>query len=77
MKKLRSLMMDGEEFLVIGVFDVDDQDYIALVKDQNIYLYRYLEHDDGTFEAFDIEDGQEFQNVVEEFEYIENNQLWD
>ena len=77
MKKLRSLMMDGEEFLVIGVFDVDDQDYIALVKDQNIYLYRYLEHDDGTFEACDIEDDQEFQNVVEEFEYIENNQLWD
>lgn len=77
MKKLQSITMDGITFLVIGIFSVADQDYIALVKDTNIYLYQYIAHDDGTFEAYDIEDDEEFANVVQEFEYIENNQLWD
>lgn len=77
MKKLQSITMDGEEYLVIGIFDVDDQDYIALVKDHDIYLFRYQPHPDGTFEAFDIEDDQEFEEVSQEFQFIENNQLWD
>ncbi len=77
MKKLQSITMDGEEFLVIGIFTVEEKDYIALVKDKNIYLYQYQGHKDGTFEAFDIEDDDEFTAVVQEFEYIESNQLWD
>lgn len=77
MKKLQSITMDGEEYLVIGIFDVDEQDYIALVKEQNIYLFKYQPHQDGTFEAFDIEDDDEFRRVSDEFQYIENNQLWD
>lgn len=77
MKKLQSITMDGEEYLVIGVFDVNAQDYIALVKDHDIYLFRYVSHNDGTFEAFDIEDDQEFEAVSQEFQFIENNQLWD
>jgi uncharacterized protein YrzB (UPF0473 family) len=61
---------------VMGVFDVDGKEYIALVPDDgtdDVYLYGYAEVDgeDGDeFELIDIEDEAEFDKVVEAFDAL-------
>jgi uncharacterized protein YrzB (UPF0473 family) len=65
---------DGEEVEceVLGVFDVDGKEYIALLPDDgsdDVYLYGYREADDD-FELIDIEDDAEFEAVSKEFERL-------
>ncbi len=66
---------DGEEVEceVLGVFEVGDKDYIALLpegEDEDIYLYGYEEYEDDTFELLDIEDDEEFARVSAEFDSL-------
>ena len=61
---------EEEECLIIGVFEVDGKEYIALDpenEDDDIYLYGYKEISEEEFELLDIEDDAEFESVSEEF----------
>lgn len=66
---------DGEsvECEPLGVFEVGGKEYAALVpldEDlEDVYLYEYKE-DGDEFELIDIEDDEEFEKVVAEFENI-------
>lgn len=58
---------------VMGVFDFEDKDYIALIPQDgtdDVYIYAYQEYDDGSFELIDIEDEALFAKVAKEFENI-------
>lgn len=57
----------------MGVFDCGDKDYIALIPldgTDDVYLYRYQEYDDGSYDILDIDDDDEFKKVAAEFEAI-------
>lgn len=67
---------DEEECLIIGVFEVDGKEYIALDpenEDDDIYLYGYKEISEEEFELIDIEDDAEFEAVSKEFEALMEN----
>jgi hypothetical protein len=58
---------------VLGIFEVDGKEYIALVPDDDsddVYLYGYDETGDDEFELIDIEDEDEFEKVVKEFDAL-------
>ena len=58
---------------VMGIFDFEGKDYIALIPDDgsdDVYIYGYQEYDDGSFELEDIEDDEQFKKVAAEFESI-------
>jgi len=61
---------DGSELEchVLGTFEVDDIEYIALVPigEEEVFLYRY-EEDGDEFELINIEDDEEFDIVSEAF----------
>ena len=62
---------------VMGIFDYEDKDYIALIPDDgtdDVYIYGYQEYDDGSFELEDIEDDELFAKVAAEFESIMNDE---
>ncbi|MEE0514727.1 MAG: DUF1292 domain-containing protein [Emergencia sp.] len=58
---------------IMGVFDCDGKDYIALIPlddSDDVYIYGYNEVGDDEFELVDIEDENLFEHVVQEFEAI-------
>lgn len=67
---------NGEELIceVIGVFDVDDQSYIALDPgekyDNQVFLYAFADEDEEEVELTVIEDDEEFDRVVAAFEAL-------
>ncbi|NCB42966.1 MAG: DUF1292 domain-containing protein [Clostridia bacterium] len=66
---------DGEEIVceIMGVFEVDGKEYIALIPDDqtdDVYIYGYSEISEEEFDLVDIEDDDEFNKVVEEFEKL-------
>ena len=66
---------DGAEIEceIMGIFDVDGKEYIALIPDDDtddVYLYGYKEVSDEEFELIDIEDDDEFEKVAAEFDKI-------
>lgn len=66
---------DGEsmECEVLGVFEFDKKEYIALLpKDgsDDVYIYGYKELDEEEFELVDITDEDEFKKVAEAFEKL-------
>ena len=66
---------DGEdvECEIMGVFDVDGKEYIALIPEDgldDVYLYGYKEVGEDEFELEDIEDDALFEKVVAEFDKI-------
>lgn len=66
---------DGEsiECEIIGVFEIEGKDYIALLpKDgtDDVYIYGYEEKGEEEFELIDITDEAEFNNVAEAFEKL-------
>ena len=72
---------DGEsvDCGMIGIFDVDGQDYIALEAldgSDDIYLYAYREREgEGEFDLLDIEDEATFEKVAAEFESLMDEPL--
>ena len=57
---------------IMGVFDYNGKEYIALIPDDgtdDVYIYGYKEVGDDEFELVDIEDA-EFEAVVAEFDKI-------
>lgn len=66
---------DGQEVEceIMGVFDFEGKEYIALIPDDDsddVYIYGYKEVGDEEFELVDIEDDEEFQKVVAEFDKL-------
>lgn len=66
---------DGEsvECEVVGVFDFEGKEYIALLPvdgTDDVYIYGYKELDDEEFELVDIEDEAEFERVADAFEKL-------
>ncbi len=58
---------------IMGIFDVEGKEYIALIPDDDsddVYLYGYKEVSDEEFELIDIEDDDEFDKVVKVFEEL-------
>lgn len=66
---------DGTEIEceIMGVFDCEGKEYIALIPDDksdDVFIYGYKEVGDDEFELIDIEDDNEFERVVAEFDKI-------
>jgi hypothetical protein len=58
---------------IMGVFDFEGKEYIALIPDDgsdDVYIYGYKEVSDDEFELIDIVDDDEFERVIEEFEQL-------
>lgn len=71
------LTLDDDSSLdcgVLGIFEVEDKEYIALVpleeeegQENDALLYEYKDQEDGEFELSLIEDEDEFNSVVDAF----------
>lgn len=66
---------EAEDFEVIGVFEHDGQDYIALgplaeEEMDHIYLYRYIEDTDESFVVESIESDELFEAVAATFDSL-------
>ncbi|HPF19176.1 MAG: DUF1292 domain-containing protein [Bacillota bacterium] len=66
---------DGEEIEceIMGVFEVEGKEYIALIPDDetdDVYIYGYVEISEEEFELLDIDDDEEFAKVVAEFDKL-------
>lgn len=58
---------------IMGVFEYDGKEYIALIPDDgsdDVYIYGYKELSEEEFELVDIEDDAEFEKVVAEFDKL-------
>ena len=58
---------------IMGVFDFEGKEYIALIPNDNtddVYIYGYKEVGEDEFELIDIEDEELFNSVVQEFDAI-------
>ena len=71
-----TLEFDNDETIeceIMGIFDYDGNDYIALIPlddSDDVYIYGYKEVGEDEFESVDIEDDELFAKVVEEFDTI-------
>ena len=70
---------EGEEVEceIMGVFDFNGKEYIALIPDDgtdDVYIYGYKEIGEEEFEIVDIEDDTEFEAVAAEFDKIMDEQ---
>ena len=66
---------DGAEIEceIMGVFDYDGKEYIALLPNDgtdDVYIYGYKEVGEDEFELVEIEDDAEFEKVVAEFDAL-------
>ena len=60
-----------EECGILGVFDANGKEYIALnpLGTEDVYIYGYKEYDED-YELIDITDEEEFNAVAAEFEKL-------
>lgn len=70
---------EGEEVEceIMGVFDFNSKEYIALIPDDgtdDVYIYGYKEVGEDEFEIVDIDDDAEFEAVAAEFDKIMDEQ---
>ena len=70
---------EGEEVEceIMGVFDFNGKEYIALIPDDgtdDVYIYGYKEIGEEELEIVDIEDDAEFEAVEAEFDKIMDEQ---
>ena len=70
---------EGEEVEceIMGVFDFNGKEYIALIPDDgtdDVYIYGYKEIGEEEFEIVDIEDDAEYEAVAAEFDKIMDEQ---
>jgi hypothetical protein len=62
----------SERCEVLGIFECDGSEYIALVPDsdqESVYIYGYNESEDGSFDLIDIDD-EEFEAASAAYEAI-------
>lgn len=74
---------DGEELdcEILTIFEVDDRDYIVLMpvdengdplNDEEVYIYRYTEDEDGSPYLENIETDEEYEAVGKRFDEIQD-----
>lgn len=76
---------DGTELncVVLDIFTVDNKEYIALQpedgeeEDDNVFLYRYIQEDDGEPQLLNIDDDDEFEAVADAFEELLDSDEFD
>lgn len=65
---------DGTEIdaLVLGFFEVEDKEYVALLpeEDEDVLVYEFIELEDDAFELKYIDDQEEFDAVSEAFHIL-------
>ena len=64
---------DDVECEIIGIFDFEGKEYIALLPQDgtdDVYIYGYKEIGDDEFDLIDIEDDSEFEKIAAEFELL-------
>lgn len=72
---------DGSEAecSILTIFDVDDQDYIALIPleedgsenpEGEVYIYRYFEDEEGNPSLENIESDEEYEIVADRFDEL-------
>lgn len=71
---------DGSELecAVLSIFPVSDKQYIALVpiedndeeEEGEVFLYRFIEHDNDELELLNIEDDAEYEAVADAFDEL-------
>jgi len=64
---------------VLGTFDVDDKEYIALLPmgEEEVLIYRFILHEDDSFELLNIETDEEFEKVEDVFFEIFGDDAFD
>lgn len=77
-----TVLLENDEELkcsVLSIFEVEDKEYIALlpVGDDQVLLYRYIEHSEEDFELVNIETEEEFEAVEEAFFEIFEQELFE
>lgn len=72
------------ECAVLTIFPVDDKDYIALLPidsedadDGEVFLYRYVETEDGQPSLDNIQDDDEYEAVADAFDELLDSQEYD
>lgn len=76
---------DGTELdcIVLDIFTVDNKEYIALQPEEsdeeedNVFLYRYIQDDDGEPQLLNIDDDEEFEAVADAFEELLDEQEYE
>ena len=75
---------DGTELncIVLDIFSVDNKDYIALQPEEgesedNVFLYRFIQEEDGDPQLLNIEEDDEFEAVADAFEELLDSQEYD
>lgn len=74
-----ALTLDNDEVLecaVLTIYNVDDKEYIALLplveddaeEDGDVYIYRYVETEDGEPTLENIEDDDEYEAAADAFD---------
>ena len=67
------------ECAILTIFDVNEQDYIALLpldengegnEDGEVYIYRYFEDNDGNPSLENIQDDDEYEAVADRFDEL-------
>lgn len=58
------------EMFIEGQFELDDNLYIVLTHDEDIFIYRGEYNPDGDIEIFAIEDDEELIRAAEELDRI-------
>ncbi len=64
---------DDIECEILGIFDFEEKQYIALLPQDgsdDVYIYEYKEINDEEFDLIDIEDDALFEKVAAEFELL-------
>ena len=67
-----TLVLDDDSELVcdvLGIFDVEDAEYIALLPegDEEVLIYRYVTGENDEFELCNIESDEEYEKVSDIF----------
>lgn len=78
---------DGSvECRILTIFEVDDQDYIALLpldekgndnENGDVYIYKYFEDEQGLPSIENIESEEEYEAVADRFDEILDEELYD
>lgn len=77
---------DGSEIVcdILAIFPCNDKEYIALIPqpeneedEGEIYLYRFIDHEDAEAELQDIEDDDEFEAASEALDEFMDGEEFD
>ena len=83
-----TLTLDNDEELecaVLTIFEVDEKEYIALLpldeegdnEDGEVYIYRYVETEDGEPTLENIEDDDEYEAAADRYDELLDEAFYD